>query len=72
MIFYNGIDFATTNNTEDVKKEFDLYIKNYIAQPEYKNNNTYQSYVLEQFKSFTSNIVYDLFNNKFMLEAGFQ
>lgn len=41
MIFYNGIDFATTNNTEDVKKEFDLYIKNYIAQPEYKNNNTY-------------------------------
>lgn len=72
MIFYNGTNFMTANNSEDIKKEFDLYINNYISQPEYKNINTYPAYVLRMFKDFSTNIVYKLFNNKFMLEAGFQ
>lgn len=71
MIFYNGTNFMTANNSEDIKKEFNLYIKNYISQPEYKNTNTYPAYVLKMFKDFSTNIVYELFNNKFMLEAGF-
>ena len=39
--------FDTYNTAENVKKEFNMYIKNYISQPEYKNNVTYARFVYD-------------------------
>lgn len=58
MVFPNGTMFDTYNTAENVKKEFNMYIKNYISQPEYKNATTYARFVYEQFINFKADIVY--------------
>ena len=62
LVFYNGTMFNSYNTQENIKKEFNLYMKDYIAHPEYKNTQTYPLFVFEQFKRFSQSIVYRLFN----------
>lgn len=47
-------------------------MKDYIAHPEYKNTQTYPRFVFEQFTKFSQSIVYRLFNQQFLLKAGYQ
>lgn len=72
LVFYNGTMFNSYNTQENIKKEFNLYMKDYIAHPEYKNTQTYPLFVFEQFTKFSQSIVYRLFNQQFLLKAGYQ